>query len=50
MRELWTRSTALEDKFPVAIGRGGKKSDVYRVVQLDITPEIEVVYRVIHLP
>ena len=37
VRELWSRSPtpsspAFEDKFPVAIGRGGKKADVYRDV------------------
>ena len=33
VRELWTRSPSLapDDRFPVAIGRGGKKADVYRL-------------------
>ena len=41
VRELWTRSPSVpqEDRFPVAIGRGGKKVDVYRDGRADGRPK-----------
>jgi translation initiation factor 2-alpha kinase 4 len=37
VRDLWVRSRQLEDKFPMAIGRGGKKMDIYRLGLLTLS-------------
>ena len=53
VRELWTRSTspALEDRFPVAIGRGGKKADVYRLGLLALSLALgEIVQEPVSIP
>ena len=56
VRELWTRSpssssSAPEDKFPVAIGRGGKKADVYRLGLLTLSLALgEIVQEPVTIP